>query len=237
MENNFEEKSHEGKPQENGGLTFKEIKDLEQPLLEILETLGPKIERGEYTHIVGDDASGRLVALVFREIFNLLSYKSFDTKFIAGTRYYEGGFNEGYDKKKLEVKTYLAGQNPERVLIVTDFISTGRSLLPVVESLQELEVDFDIATICIEYPESDNLQNFPMEKVTLGYKSSRTEPLPAIYDQHHLAGVVKKSFNLHSTKKDNSDPKDIAEARRDIKKLAGVVVKKYKESRQSQETA
>ena len=37
------------------------IKELETPLAEILEQLRPEIERGEYSAIIGDDASGRII--------------------------------------------------------------------------------------------------------------------------------------------------------------------------------
>ena len=49
------------------------VAELEEPIRVLFEQLSSKFEQGEYTYIVGDDASGRIPALIFEEVAKKIS--------------------------------------------------------------------------------------------------------------------------------------------------------------------
>jgi len=55
---------------ESQEIKLREVKDLEEPLEDILEQIKPEIESGTYRLIIGEDASGRIPALVIGGVIN-----------------------------------------------------------------------------------------------------------------------------------------------------------------------
>jgi hypothetical protein len=216
----------------------KEIKKLRAPIENILEKLKPKIEAGEYGIIFGDDASGRIPALLFNKIISGLydeyGYKHPAIYFLTGSRFLS------YDKKeekKALIRSHLdrisMTERPNgisgRALLVTDTIATGQSLEPLIEALKEKEIDFDIVSIgdCSDVDLSQKWR----KNVYYGMKGT-----PDIYKTSHLSGVVKYPTDLFSEKikTEEGSQSYINEAREDISFLANEILKKMKDTHNSQ---
>ncbi len=107
-----------------------------------------KEELPYYGTIISDDASGRLVSLFFRKIVNEkreeLGKEPTSTYFLTPRRGMYKEVNRG-------IESFLKEKvNPqEKVLIATEHIDSGASLSTMVRSLENQDVEFDIASISI----------------------------------------------------------------------------------------
>ncbi len=227
--------SFPSKPQEK--FHFKEIEQLRSPIENIMKKLYTRIVAGEYGLIIGDDASGRIPALLFNDIICGI-YKEYghqypDIRFLAGSKELE---NEEKDRKKEIISLYLERvlkrneENPQKkALIVTDVIATGVSLDPLIEVLKEKGVDFDIASV--GDITTEDVESRWGKEVYFGMSK-----LPKIYGLGTLSGVEKNVNELFSHRvKDNDiytdDEKadmqiNINEAREDTSRLAGEILEK-----------
>lgn len=117
-------------------------------VLEVLTTLvcriGRKIE--EYDTILIDDASGRMVGLLLRDIASrkreehgLGEVKTFC---IAGGR-------SRNPKKNMNIETFIESRKNElgKVLLVTEYITTGESIGGLVDILERQGIDYGIAAL------------------------------------------------------------------------------------------
>ena len=129
----------------------KEIEYLEEPIFIILEKLRESIENGDYGTIIGDDASGRIPALIIGKFLNSYNAKhglgKVETLFLAGSgskpKREVAHFIKGDD-----IKSYLETRDLEKdVLIVTDTISSGNSLKPLTLALKRMGKKYDIASV------------------------------------------------------------------------------------------
>ncbi|PJE51118.1 MAG: hypothetical protein COV29_02490 [Candidatus Yanofskybacteria bacterium CG10_big_fil_rev_8_21_14_0_10_36_16] len=97
-----------------------------------------------YDFILSDDASGRLVSLFIKRLIDRFQMgkglSKTDIRFVSGGRH---GNTETFCKIKELVKKIA----PTHVLLVTECIDTGRSILILSNILRELNLDFDIATV------------------------------------------------------------------------------------------
>ena len=88
-----------------------EILMLANPMEEILSRMRKQIESGEYRLIIGDDASGRIPALILNKVlsafYQKLGYKSPQTIFFAGSRQIQ---KEGAEAKSKKVIDYFASR-------------------------------------------------------------------------------------------------------------------------------
>src|SRR3989344_5101667 len=104
------------------------IARLEVPIKRILEQILPSIEAGEYGLIIGDDASGRIPALIIShfvgEIYKRKGHHPAPTIFLAGGRHLSSSEKE---PKKNKIKEYLKHRSFEpishnKILYVTEAI-------------------------------------------------------------------------------------------------------------------
>src|SRR3989344_143296 len=101
-----------------------------------------------YDTIVSDDASGRLVSLFIKKVFDGLRKKQnqppIKTNFIASGRFISenklNAINNFLDKNK---------NNLGKVLLVTEYIETGNSIAKIIETLNSLQIDFDLAALTV----------------------------------------------------------------------------------------
>lgn len=184
---------------ENESAAILEIEEMRGHLKVLLEKLRPDIEKGSYGIIVGDDASGRLPALV---LWNVLKHvykdKEFpppQLRFVAGSRRANNPKLKAQllIEKTEELKAELG--NSKKVLIVTETISTGSALTPLIDALKQVSIEFKIATLTKIYTSRSISSTILEEELIIGYDDA---DLPKIFNQEVLSGVTKRPDNLHA---------------------------------------
>lgn len=185
-------------------IQFEEIAELESPIKIIIERIKSKIENGEYGLIIGDDASGRVPALILgnfiREVHGKNEHVKPNIIFIPGKiRTNSIDYFEEEDAKYLEDYIEKKGATKDkRILIVTDTVMSGNSLKTLVRRLKKVGYACDIATIGVEEP----MRSFVERKINLGntkiisgkYNNGEVDSkhTPKLYDSHELSGVKKE---------------------------------------------
>ena len=186
------------------------IEELRRPTESILNQLKPEIDSGAYGVIIGDDASGRLPAILLWKILGIVyekrGYPKPLLRFVAGsTGLAEGTFN--FNTKKEDVGRHIgrirrdvkSDEAPSRLkaLIVTDTIATGESVQMLMNGIKENNWTADVATIGLMSPvRFDELQDRWKCKIAVGSKLG----LPRVYiDGRNLSGVTKDRNKLFSS--------------------------------------
>lgn len=195
-----------------------EFKELESFVLPLIEKLKENIDKNEYDVLIGDDASGRIPTLILRGIINERNSGSkIKTKFVAG----------GQLRSSAELKETVRRIKPEiakKALVVTEYISSGKSMDQLSKILKELEIPFDIATLKSEFDgERSTLQVISDKLKDIGVSFGVTDPRsrfgrdnikiqensefyygqgtydpdvpPLIYDNSEMSGVRKDSVS------------------------------------------
>ncbi|GEM_PF-5404577 len=120
---------------------YEEISNLEKPLKKILEQISGKFEEGEYDLMIGIDASGRIPALIIFKVAEHIYQKRKRAvplfRFVAGDA-----------APRSELEEVISGWNPrKKVLIIDDVIQFGEAISGLVEVLDDLNIQYDVATI------------------------------------------------------------------------------------------
>ena len=216
------------------------IDKLSTPLKKILEDLQEDIEAGTYTTIIGDDASGRIPALmlatVISDIYVTREQRPPLIRFFAGSsdlkaqepdiiRSKISAMEEGLLETKDSV--YSTDGYKGKALIVTDVIATGESVQTILSALRAIEWDADIVSIGnISDKSTQELEKQLDTKVSLGGAI-----LPMIYSRPDLAGVEKSITEVHAQRLTNPDNERIRLGREYAKKIAHEIAMEYVESR------
>ncbi len=230
--------------EEKSKLKHEEIEDLREPIKNILDQMRERIDKGEYTHIIGDDASGRIPTLIFGEVLGEIyekgGYVKPEIKFLAGS----GLPPEQRNAKLRTIMRFLEErilkQNKKelkdiKILIVTDTLSSGNTLKLLAEALMDKalrygNVDFDIATIGLH----DGIKELVQEREkrlghpTIFFGHSDT---PQIYHRKGLSGVQKDPQDLHAMPyhyETKDDRAQLKESRKDAHLLSQDLVRWYK---------
>jgi hypothetical protein len=174
------------------------IEDLELPIENILVQIKDKIKQGYYTTIVGDDASGRIPALILKGVFDKLSekyqFESPELYFLAG------GDSEmkdlGKQKKVALVKKFIIDHslNQGNVLLVTEHIRRGASLHDVDQAFRESGCNYEIASVTVDLHSPDEISKNISGAIIPGLY----EDPPKIWGKTGLSGVGKNAKQLHS---------------------------------------
>lgn len=256
-ERTFGEQTPEKSKKRRERYTHYEVSDMRASLESILDQLRDKIDAGTYFMIIGDDASGRVPALVLDRFlkaeYKEKGYIAPKTIFIAGSG--SGGGLVGQEKeRKQELLNKLAEQIPVpgapdgqipagmRVLIVTDAVVTGMSLTPLMFTLKARGVPFDIAALGMDRwaPRERLEQEFNAQVV-----AGSGDIWPSVMHQENLSGVRKKEEELfsHSIRDELTNKEelkypdrqklqqDINETRQDVDLLAGQLRTWYKRNK------
>ena len=254
---------------EKNGIKYSAVESLRRPVEIIVAKIKKDIDEGSYGLIIGDDASARIVTLIFKQIidkvYKKINGKTIETRFVAlyGTRYPMDAFTvlinpkekrqtenfnldtEYEQEKRAKVKlvkrelakSFVPSLNKEelqgkKILIITDVIQSGDTILPLIQALKKSGLNFDVVTIAATWPRaseelivSNGADNF--------YYAS--EHIPLIYDKRNIAGVIKdtrfkttslpiKSFSPDERKKKAQET--INRSREDLKNLADQIYDK-----------
>jgi len=219
---------------------FKEVfNELEILTFSLVKKLKEGIDKGEYDMLIGDDASGRIPTLVLRGILNSRKRKlNPELKCVDSeikTRFVAGGQLE--NEKELEVAfDKIKSENFKKALIVTEYISSGKSMERIAKVLNDFKIPFDIAAFIsnkekIQIPESSRLLYGELSSDDI-YE----EIPPVFYDKPEISGVIKdpnpKSYAVPFIKDlaaEKDELKDIQEkinlSRKDIDLLVKKTIK------------
>lgn len=200
-----------------------EFKELESLVLPLIEKLKENIDKGEYDVLLGDDASGRIPTLILRGIINERNRKLHpelrSSESEIKTRFVAGGQIKSRDTLKAAIKEIESGVK-KKVLVVTEYISSGRSMERFSTILKELNIPFDIATLRSEFDAgqsnfqklssklkdigeffniSDPRSDFGNESIKLPQNSKfyygegtyNIDTPPLVYKDHKMSGVIK----------------------------------------------
>ena len=194
-------------------ISLPEITELEEPSKKIIQKILTRIEKGEYGLIIGDDASGRVPALILggfiKRVSKLKNLHEPNIIFIPGK------LQKDIDTTPERLKEHMAKYGlkvGDRVLIVTDAIESGRSLEVLSNLLKESGFGFDIATMGVvvsdgdveesaylEYSRKNKLadSNIISGELTRKENESNTQ-IPSIWLDRELNGVFKHPGDLKS---------------------------------------
>lgn len=218
-----------------------EIAELENPIIEILRQIREKIEQGSYNLVIGDDASGRIPALIFNRILeNIYQRHGIDKPkliFLAGST---DLFDQDILVEKVsKIKDYLLQvferlkltqqlqDGGRQVLIATETISHGSSLNALAKALTELGVRYDIASVGFNQTNPDERQIVERKLGARIYFGQTHNP--AVMYKPSFSGVTKERTALLSVpakQKDGSKKLDIS-SRSDVEIVAGRIINNY----------
>lgn len=211
------------------------IEDLRAPTQKILEQLHNKIERGEYTIIIGDDTSGRIPTViiggVIKELYNKKNLPSPLVRFIAGGSFSHKGivskFNEYAEKLRGEGEEQFGSNRAQKVLIVTEFMGTGRTLEPLIMNFKAKGMPCDVAAVGFG---KNIFQRFRFEKVLGGEIIWGQKNEPKVWKKKEITGVKKDYKHLFSESfRDEKNQPVINGARGNARKLTSELVTWYNE--------
>lgn len=174
------------------------LQSLSDPIKRILSQIESQVATGKYQLIIGDDASGRLPALllggVIRDIARKYAMQIPEMRFVAGTR----GYNRNMDKnKKAKLNAYLEELKKsipslQNVLVVTDIIETGASLEPLTRSIFEAGLSCEVASMIV------TADDFDRTRERIGAEIISGEGGGEVYGKTSLSGVKKDREDLHA---------------------------------------
>lgn len=210
--------------------------ELIEALMKLVENLGSKL--GDYEMILSDDASGRLPSLFLRKIINAIREKgkkeSAKTFFVAGGRHP----NERKEGTKSEIEHFIAGKKPKgRMLLVTEYIETGRSIERIMDVLDNQSIDYDVATVSVgRDPKEDPYYSEKLKKRLIYGKVGMSGI--KLFNKPAYSGVTKSTESLneeeeqkmspHPHRSNRAEPNLMRQAREDIEILAQAVIDKIK---------
>jgi hypothetical protein len=181
------------------------LEELREPILKMMEgELAEKLKNGHYKMIIGDDASGRVPALIVYGIAARFAQDREEDKpmmiFLAGSRKHADK-KEKSKRTTEELRRILRRKNidPDEVknaLVVTEHQHTGISSKPIVFGLQGLGIDVEIAAVSRK---ADN-----QAEGTLGVKkiySGIDDPDIGVYQNEEVAGVIKYPEDMYSRRR------------------------------------
>lgn len=179
---------------------LEEIAELEKPIKKIIEKIKFRIESGEYGLIIGDDASGRVPALILGNFIKKISEIRGATK--PNVIFIPGKLSDfSYDSVD-ELKAHLEKwglREGKRVLIATDTVKSGESLEVLVKLIKISGYECDIATIGLEDPIVKMIErkiNLGSTKIISGRYQNKDNPhTPRIYKSDSRG--VSKSASDH----------------------------------------
>lgn len=206
---------------------MKALEEIESATKKILQEYREDINKGSFSAIIGDDASGRLPALLmWRVLSNVYRNKGFPAplcRFIAGTTNLESESPEVYKGKVQSMEDQMGrihtdvlkarGDFPKgKALIVTDTIMFGTTAGRIIDAIKSTDADWQVAIAAIGSDMNPALHERREEqfgaRIIFGIKHT-----PEIYSHKALSGVQKDDRDLFA---------------RRIRKPAGISVERQK---------
>lgn len=190
---NFENKPKIESKESAPEFHFREIAEIEPAMVSLVKQLKEKVESGEYDTLISDDVGGRIPALILKKIIKQHSPdQKLETFFIASGKTYlpTSADKEKYERLQEHLKKIT--DKTKKVLVVTQFIFTGKTLIRLVDALEEAGVnDFDIATVdAMPHFEAEGLLRSRLGNNNL-YVGS--EAWHHLHEEHEKLGGIRKT--------------------------------------------
>lgn len=127
---------------------FEEIADIESAMISLIGQLKDKIDQGAYDTLLSDDAGGRIVTIVLRNIIKERHPdQALETFFVASGKGYLPTVKNKERYAKLQEYLKKITQKTNKALLVTQFISSGKTILNMLDALKDAGVeDVDVAS-------------------------------------------------------------------------------------------
>ncbi|MEK7607981.1 MAG: hypothetical protein AAB495_00130 [Patescibacteria group bacterium] len=150
----------------------------------------------EYDTVIGDDASARILALLIGKIIDKKRKES--GKNPAQKLFVQGG-RHGKEKIWEAVRDFLSEKAKKmgKTLLVTEYITSGRGIMPTVLALEASGVDFDLASVSI----TNNPESYPPEIQRHLVFGSVGQSGLGLYSRSSESGV-RKNYNRKAGSKD-----------------------------------
>jgi hypothetical protein len=194
---------------------LREISELEYPIQNIIRQLKDKIDSGHYDLLVGDDASGRIPALILKKIFDRQYEKRGlekpELRFIAGGRFLDREIKENKINQLVREYTPLYHKN---ALLITEYIQTGIGMQNTLEALKTSGLNVEIASLSSSgYSSIEDTISEPIYPGRIG------ETVPLVYGVARISGVTKTGMDPHSNRLTGVETK-VKQARANVAELA-----------------
>ncbi len=177
-----------------------EIAEIEPAVISLVEKLKEKLENKTFDLLISDDIGGRIPTLILRKLIKKLDPENpIRTYFVSA-----GGTIQGTDKinqEKFEKYLEEVTKDSKNLLIVTQFVDLGRTIVKFAKKLNELGKEYDMATVDV----SANFQSLLGEDMLNTFYYGDVNVTNSIHSEHeHLAGVMKskKSYSPYPKKMD-----------------------------------
>lgn len=178
--------------------------------------IAERIEIGEYSYILGEDASGRIPTLflgeIVKNIATLKDVKSPEVRFYAGFRTTSSSIYEEDEKKITEyketrtqwekgvgeflnnLKRNIPTDKKTKILLCTETLSTGRSIKNIAKLLEEHDIDFDI----VAFTGGDTRMNSFLGHDVFRGKLFAGDLDDGFRKNYLMSGVWKKNGDVHA---------------------------------------
>jgi|CXWL01.1.fsa_nt_gi hypoxanthine phosphoribosyltransferase len=171
---------------ERGVKEIEMVEGMKKSIVALCEQMKGNLEAGAYDAIISDEGGGRIPTLLISEIYKQASKKKFPTLFVASGMGY-GPNNENDETTLLE---YLRKGIPEakKVLLVTQYLRTGKSTNHLIEYLRKHGVEHvEIATLESGGPA------FEGSDADVVYKGGTLDTRQGNFAENHslLSGIAK----------------------------------------------
>lgn len=192
---------------------------MKEPLINLTNQLKDNLAKGDYSLFIGDDLGSRLFTLAMKEIAGSIADKNGvprpEVRFVLSSRSIDR------ERIKKQVNTILDKLPPEtltkRVLLLTDFISTGGTVNTFAQTLNEREVKFDVAALGARSSEETYKQNTSIPADTTIFRGGDEQLLRSGGD---YGGVFFEPDSQKLRVARGTELAKVSMAREDIKVLA-----------------
>lgn len=213
------------------------VSTIEEPMINLVDQMRANLESGDYDLLLGDDTSGRLPTLVFRNVVKDIYGKRGSTE--PKTAFVQGGRNvkgEELLRQLVALQGRYQQGDGKKILLVTEYISSGGSLKRITDHLKNNGLGFDVATTYVNgsYPDgTDYAQIYKKDlelpegtNVFIGEVAPYGEP-PPIYRKASLTGLhPATNWNpyVFALRLDRYTSQDAIDARHDVKVLSQKII-------------
>lgn len=213
-----------------------EIAELETPIEKIIFDMKEKLEKGEYSVLIGEGASARLPALVMKKVIDhIYTQNGFSKPEIVffGTHPYDDYFYLDYDPERdgeeeqtrnQEFNEALKKFSGKKALVITDHISHGTSVRETRDRLDNFKIESDVASITMGY----SLEEYPSYLTDNLYYGTEHAPPPKVYARYKLSGVHKTASSAYPRRYESG--LNLTESRSDVENVAKKIIENLEQN-------
>lgn len=211
---------------------IKEFEKARENFENLTEQLTPAIRNHEYNVVIGDDASGRIPALVIsglmKEVYKEDKVISPRILFLAGGHYEEEGIEKDAFNYLNKLKTKKIVSPKDNILLVTEYIDTAISISRIIHILKKVGLNCDIVALGVSWLGHDKLGdpkefNCPELKEIKSYSGGIGLHF---YRKSDMSGVEKHGGQVLA-KRRKGERKPLIETRQDVKTMVNYLKQIY----------